>query len=237
MTYTVAGTLYNRFVLDLRGYDQIPQFSIESMKYHGKEAFEWTRDMIGIVALNFCSRSSGGGGYDTLPSQNPRTPNPVSHQAQVSGFAATDDLEQNGGLSSKGGGLGGSGGGFVRPMANQNRTTAFQRAQTNPVSHQFQVAQSLSFAASATSPSPPAAQAPQARIGPESRSSTKEEREFLVGGDDDDDAEELGEITGPPPVGSPLPQPSGVPGVGLTASNIAAAARGRELPGGGAIQL
>ncbi len=35
MAYTVLGVLYNRFVLQLRGFDQIPQFSVESMNYHG----------------------------------------------------------------------------------------------------------------------------------------------------------------------------------------------------------
>lgn len=38
MTYTALGTLYNRYVLQLRGFDQIPQFSVESMKYHAREA-------------------------------------------------------------------------------------------------------------------------------------------------------------------------------------------------------
>jgi hypothetical protein len=38
MLYLVCGTLYNRFVLNLSGFDQIPQFSWTSLKYHASEA-------------------------------------------------------------------------------------------------------------------------------------------------------------------------------------------------------
>jgi hypothetical protein len=67
MLYIVLGTLYNRYVLHLTGFDQIPQFSLESMKYHGGEAVEWFRDAM--------SRFYEGG-------QRMGT-NPVSHQTQA----------------------------------------------------------------------------------------------------------------------------------------------------------
>jgi len=227
LTYTILGVLYNRFVLDLRGYDQIPQFSFESMKYHGMEAYEWTRDMIGIMVLNLGSRDSGGG-YSGPSSGNPRTPNPVSHQAQVSGFGGSEDVES---------GMGVGNGGFMRPQPGKNRAAAFQRHETNPVSHQSQVAQSLSFSA----PLPPQSMSPHPQDasstrGPvaESRSSTKDEREFMLG--DDEDAEELVDVKPPPvpteqltvgPVTPTVPSTVGVPNPGSAGS--AAVARGRDL--------
>jgi len=233
MAYTVLGTLYNRFVLDLRGYDQIPQFSIESMRYHGKEAYEWTRDMIGIIILNAGSRSGGAGdGYSGLSSGN--APNPVSHQAQVSGMTANSVEE----------GLGSAG--FIRPQANRNRSAAFQRLETNPISHQSQVAQSLSFPASTAQtpqqsrpPPPQMADAPAPRRpGSDSRNSTKEEREFMLG-DDDEDAEELGDIKTPLAQAEKSAEASNAPLISLATStsapaseSSAAAARGRDLGDG-----
>src|SRR5271154_2003082 len=93
MTYAVLGTLYNRYVLQLRGVDQIPQFSIESMRYHGSEALDWIKDI--ITGLDIGGRRSGGTPYGGLPSSGLpsgglpsgglRTPNPVSHHSQTSG--------------------------------------------------------------------------------------------------------------------------------------------------------
>ncbi|CAA7264953.1 unnamed protein product [Cyclocybe aegerita] len=252
MTYTVLGTLYNRFVLDLRGFDQIPQFSIESMKYHGREAFEWCKDMAGIIILNLGSRSGGGGAYSGLPSSDPRATNPVSHHTQASGPAGGDDRVEEGGGFGNGDGLANAGG-FVRPQPGRNRAAPFQRAETNPISHQSQVnaAQSLSFSAS-TPPSVSQSLSQQTpdisqsrKFGPEARGSAKGERDFMLG-DDDAEAEELGEVKAPP---SPeqlvptTPSPPLAPHASINPSNAvqesmsAAAARGRDLSGGESIRF
>lgn len=249
MTYTVLGTLYNRYVLQLRGYDQIPQFSIESMKYHGREALDWIKDIMAMYNIG----GGSGGGYGRAAT------NPVSHQSQVSAFNASDDLEE-------GGVNGAAAGGFVRPQAKRTTSNPFQRADINPVSHQSQVtaqAQSLSYAQTPTptqssftppqsTQSPPNPSTPQAgrRIiqVPQAREPTKEEREFMLG-EDESDAEELGEVSAPPPslpseqLISTTPSPPGgsTPATSSTPaiadSNQAAALRGRDLGGGDAIRL
>jgi len=248
MTYTVLGTLYNRYVLQLRGFDQIPQFSLESMQYHGREAYDWIKDMVAILDVG--GRASGaGGGYSGLPSSGiPRT-NPVSHQSQV--FGAGDIQEE-------GGAFGGSGAGFIRPQTSRTQSTSSKRFDTNPVSHQTQVnaqnAQSLSFSTSIPHSPPPPTQSsyPESTIPQvhksspsDSRGSTKDERDFMLG-DEDDDAKELGDISLPPPVpqklpSSPLPQQVNAPSISATTStseeNPAAAARGRDLGGGDVIRL
>jgi cation-dependent mannose-6-phosphate receptor len=63
MLYLVCGTLYNRFVLNLSGFDQIPQFSWTSLKYHVSEAAGNIRE-----AFDETQRLA-------------RQPNPHSHQA------------------------------------------------------------------------------------------------------------------------------------------------------------
>ncbi|KAF8915435.1 hypothetical protein CPB85DRAFT_1294455 [Mucidula mucida] len=74
MLYLTLGTVYNRFVLNLRGFDQIPSFSLEGFRYHASEALDWFRDtMSGLY-------EGGQGGRYELP----RT-NPVSHQTGVDG--------------------------------------------------------------------------------------------------------------------------------------------------------
>lgn len=221
MTYTVLGTLYNRYVLQLRGIDQIPQFSIESMRYHGSEALDWIKDL--NAGLNIGARS-GGNSYDGLqsnglPSRGVRTPNPVSHHSQTSRPGPPDDLEENEGNNN-------GGGGFIRPQQSKNRAAPFQRLETNPVSHQSQViAQSLSFSA-ASSPPPSQPQhhthdLPQGRrSATDRRDSTREERDVMLG--DDEDAEELADISTPVPH-TPTPRvspPSEIsPSSGTTASS------------------
>ena len=239
MTYAVLGTLYNRYVLQLRGVDQIPQFSIESMKYHGGEALDWIKDL--IAGLNIGGHRSGSTLYGGLPSTDHpsgglRTPNPASHHSQTSVSGSPDDLEENGGPNSNGGG------GLIRPQKNKNRAAPFQRLDINPVSHQSQViAQSLSFSAVA---SPPPTQlqhhthdlSPQGRqLATDTRDSSKEERDFMLG--NDEDAEELAEVStfvAHTPTLSISPSPETAPNVSATSNNlgVAAAARG-DLEGGG----
>jgi len=244
MTYTVLGTLYNRYVLQLRGVDQIPQFSIESMRYHGSEALDWIKDI--IIGLDIGGRRNGGTPYGDpistgLPSGGLRTPNPVSHYSQNSGSGPPDDLEENGGLDNS------SGNSFIRPQKSKNRAAPFQRLETNPVSHQSQViAQSLSFSAAA---SPPPSQPqhhnhdlpPQGRrMTTDRRGSTKEERDFMLG--NDEDAEELADVSTPVPRTptpriSPPSETSSNGGTTASSADMAAAARQGDLEGGEHIRL
>jgi hypothetical protein len=251
MTYTVLGTLYNRFVLQLRGFDQIPQFSIESMQYHGREAWDWIKDMTAALGLGGSAGRGGGQGYNGIPSGGLHMPNPVSHHSQAAGFGRDDDLEENAPLNNSG--LGGTD--FTRPQPSRNRSAAFQRMEINPVSHQSQVAagaQSLSFSpSSATSPPSAPAQSPpqqnrnspqKRRIDLAARDPTPEERDFMLG-DDDEDAQELGEVKAPPSLAerssntstSSQGSAAGAANVSDATSaepNPAAAARGRDLGGG-----
>lgn len=253
LAYAVLGTLYNRYVLQLRGFDQIPQFSIESMKYHGSEAWDWSKDMFASLNITGGHMPGGGNMYGGRPSSGGRTPNPISHQAQVSGFGG-DHAEE--GLPFNGGG-----GGFVRPQVGKNRSTSFTKPETNPISHQSQVleAQSLSY----SSPSPRTSQSPpqvalnnnipqNRRTILETRGPTKEERDFMLGEDDDyDDAQELVDVKSPPlpttegSASSTSPHstssgnlpPANVSSATSPEPESAAAARGRDLGRGDSIRL
>ncbi|KAF9476918.1 mannose 6-phosphate receptor domain-containing protein [Pholiota conissans] len=256
MSYTILGVLYNRFVLQLRGFDQIPQFSIESMKYHGREAWDWIKDMTAALDIG---GTGGARGFTGRPSGGSRMPNPVSHHSQAAGFGHSDDPEERAPLTNSTIGGAGPAADFVRPQLGRNRSAAFQRMDINPVSHQSQVAagtQSLSYSPSASPPSTPMRSPPQTnrsipqtrRLGPDARNSAPEERDFMLG-DDDEDAQELGEVKAPPPLvetrsSNTGSSPSQGSAVGVSASgaqspepNPAAAARGRDLGGGEVIRL
>lgn len=235
MTYAVLGTLYNRFVLQLRGVDQIPQFSIESMRYHSSEAWDWIKDI--ISGLNIGGHRSGGIPFGSLPSGGSQTPNPVSHHSQNSGTGPSglsDDLGVNGGLDKS------SNGGFIRrPQQNKNRGSPFQRLEANPVSHQSQVfAESLSFPAASPPPSQPQHQHDLPlqghQISADSRGSSKGEGNFIPG--DDEDAEELVDVSMPVPH-TPTSRPSETADVTASSADVSAAARGRDLGGGDHIRL
>ncbi|KDQ31574.1 hypothetical protein PLEOSDRAFT_1111859 [Pleurotus ostreatus PC15] len=71
MIYLVVGTLHNRFVLQLQGFDQVPQFSLTSMVYHARHAIDWLREAIATGSFH-------------MP--NPSATNPVSHQSSVQGM-------------------------------------------------------------------------------------------------------------------------------------------------------
>jgi cation-dependent mannose-6-phosphate receptor len=49
LLYLVGGFLYNRFVLQLKGFDQIPQFSLTSLKYHATSVWEIICDTYQIL--------------------------------------------------------------------------------------------------------------------------------------------------------------------------------------------
>lgn len=149
MIYTVLGTLYNRYVLQLRGFDQIPQFSIESMKYHSSEALDWLKDIAANLDIpgnnNTAHSRSGSGGGGRPPwsaSSGPRTPNPVSHQAQVLSAGVGGVQARSGGAYDEESAMeppsAGAAAGFVRPGTG-SRGTVHPTTATNPVSHQTQV--------------------------------------------------------------------------------------------------
>ena len=225
MTYAVLGTLYNRYVLQLRGVDQIPQFSIESMRYHGSEAWDWVKDL--FSGLNIGGHRSGdtvyGGRPSRLPPGGPRTPNPVSHHSQNSGTGPSgphDDLEVNGSLNKS------NNGGFIRPQQSKSRASPFQRLEVNPVSHQSQV-----FAESLSSPAapPPPSQPQHRQLSTNSHGSPEE----------GEDAEELVDVSMLVPHTPTLRPSESSSNADITASSadVAAAARGRDLGGGDHIRL
>jgi hypothetical protein len=42
--YTILGILYKRFILNLRGLEHLPQFTLEGEKCHLDEALDWIKD-------------------------------------------------------------------------------------------------------------------------------------------------------------------------------------------------
>ena len=168
MLYIVLGTLYNRYVLHLTGFDQIPQFSVESMKYHGGEAVEWFRDAMSRfyeggqrMGTNPVSHQTQAGVGDPNAGVFVRAPrrgngsgarrvetNPVSHQNQAQGQAA---------------GMGG----FGRPK---------------PTSRV---------------PEAPKARGRGYDVERGSGAATREEREFMLGDDEDEEGEEMEPMKGP----------------------------------------
>lgn len=168
LSYTVLGTLYNRYVLQLRGFDQIPQFSIESMKYHSREAADWIKDIMSAYNI--------GGTGEILPydSQGVGTTNPVSHHNQTS---EEFNINQNNTL--------------VRPQLSTPRSPP--RSDMNPVSHHAQMQTEIQRSRSSvqvtpkTSPKQPHLQLSTRRVDLGSRGPTQEEREFLLGHDEEED--------------------------------------------------
>lgn len=231
LLYLVAGTLYNRFVLHLRGVDQIPQFSIESMKYHALEAIDWIRDLAPGIR--------GGGAYHRTSSDSHHAPfsgglpdrapssggiNPVSHQTQVP--SATGE----------------SGGGFVRPQLPRTGSGAGgRRVDINPVSHQAQAPLRSPLpqpGVAAAPPPPPPAKKIKPRPAPFNLESTVQEREFMLG-DDEDDEDDVG--TSKPSAAAANPTTTAAPILVATEDNVgtdnpAATARGRDM-GAGAVTL
>lgn len=248
MAYTILGVLYNRFVLQLRGFDQIPQFSVESMNYHGREAWDWIKDLLSTLDIGGL-RGNGNGSYSAMPSGSLPTTNPVSHHSQAAGFGREEDFDtgpdfHNGEFADTAN--------FIRPtQPGRNRSAAFQRADINPISHQSKVntAQSLSFS-SPPSPLPGVSiePIPQTRSSvpqnPSTASNAHRERDFMFGYDDED-AQELGDVnlanTVPTSSESPFQETSGegegIPTSNGTQLNAAAAARGRDLGDGDVIRL
>jgi hypothetical protein len=180
VVYLVLGTLYNRYILQLRGFDQIPQFSLEAMKYHGREGVEWFRDVMSQLyeggqrhgwggsvprswnannadSFGVGSQLPGGGGFRRPTPRNTASTNSFSHQAQVD----VGNGESPSNLTDEGAG--------VRPSS--------KAPDINPTSHHNQSAV------------PPPAQRPTPLPAKkfESVPSSREERTFMLGDDDEED--------------------------------------------------
>ncbi|EEB95240.1 hypothetical protein MPER_05823, partial [Moniliophthora perniciosa FA553] len=172
----------------LRGFDQIPQFSLEAMKYHSREALDWFKDVMSSFYEGGQRTGMGGlgggvggfrGGFAPMgrqavgPRRNPT--NPVSHQTQV-------DIG-SGGDGAEGGDFVG---GFVRPTGTPRPQNTVPR--TNPISHQSQVnAQQHQQQRQKPSrePTPPLPQANS--VTKDTGPATREERAFMLGDDDDEE--------------------------------------------------
>ncbi|KAF8635300.1 hypothetical protein AX15_000476 [Amanita polypyramis BW_CC] len=173
MTYTILGTLYNRYILQLRGFDQIPQFSLESMRYHAHEAIDWFRDIMTILYENSQRRGSDDGLPFRRPGGSPNVPNPFSH------FTQSNDGSE-----------------FVRPQA--NRTESIRRHDINPVSHQNQV-QSVTQTSSEpqSSSAPPPAQKDAQKFDKDmvQNSTPEEKQQFMLDEEEEEDTgQEMGVI-------------------------------------------
>ncbi|KAJ3821292.1 mannose-6-phosphate receptor binding domain-containing protein [Lentinula raphanica] len=237
MLYLVFGTLYNRYVLQLRGFDQIPQFSVQAMKYHGREAVSWFRDTMGQlyeggqgngwggnVPRSWGGRSNPNVGFGVgsqlppgrpIPRTNSRSgpqTNSFSHQAQVdvgsgTGESSIDPEPAAEGVS-----------GFVRPTRGNS--------STNPISHQNQT--------KPVSKSP--APLPVKKFEP--GSSTAEERTFMLGDDDEEDDVIATPMTAAaPPARPPVDENASSTNESKDEPNSAAQLRGRDLGDEGSIRL
>lgn len=208
--YLVFGTLYNRYVLRLSGVDQIPQFSITSMKYHAREALDWMKDI--AIRMHEGGRSIGANsGFfpgSSLDSESElgrsrgfsRTDtNPISHQNQTYG------REGSTGPVSGGGG----GGNFMPRM--RSGVGNGRRGEINPISHQAQSrADNGESSSSPSSPALPGKEKPRPKpIQLESTGSTREEREFMLADDEDDESDDVGmTLSKPAPAPSHPPEPA-----------------------------
>ncbi|KAF7783900.1 hypothetical protein Agabi119p4_65 [Agaricus bisporus var. burnettii] len=162
MTYTALGTLYNRYVLQLRGFDQIPQFSVESMKYHAREATDWIKDI--LAAYN----TGGNGGY--VPGRSAAA-NPFSHQSQ-----ANEELNINNN--------------FVRPQATTIRSQPDTNPVSHHTQSQAET-QSTHNSPPPLPPKRSLPQIAPRRVALGSRGPTKEEQDFLLGEEEEEEGQEL----------------------------------------------
>ncbi|PFH46052.1 hypothetical protein AMATHDRAFT_70700 [Amanita thiersii Skay4041] len=178
LAYTVLGTLYNRYVLRLRGFDQIPQFSIESMKYHGHEALDWIRD---ITSNLYESNQRNGDLPFRRPGGSPNTPNPFSH------FTQSNPNPE-----------------FTRPQS--NKTTSGQ-LDINPVSHQSQVQMQNNADRSQSELTAPQSPPPKSNREAAKQPALKEDQ-FMLGEDDEDIGQEMEPVNNVPSRPQPPPPAS-----------------------------
>lgn len=170
MLYILLGTLYNRYVLELRGFDQLPQFSAESARYHAVSAMDWIR--------------SGYEGWQGQGSVSLRD----HHHDHLNGPAARTPAPPSQGQ-------GHTGNEFARPTVSARASVGAgkQRKQPepNPISHFSQAQQSDSQSPS-LQPSPGRDTPPPSQTkGPANETSqVPEEKAFLLGDDDEEGVNE-----------------------------------------------
>ncbi|KAG6891625.1 hypothetical protein C0992_001310 [Termitomyces sp. T32_za158] len=236
LLYFIAGTLYNRYVLHLQGFDQIPRFSIESMRYHASETADWFKDLVGLGTKKYNYRMPEEGlstpfsGENVLSrsAQGTGGLNPISHHTQAS-------RPENAGTGPS---LGG--GAFVRPYIAHTTSPSGKKPDINPISHQVQAVVTSTVSAPSTdlpqSQPPPQSQSQpqpqQARSPPLAAPSANPEpapvkerhrpQPFDLGDDDD------GEVHLDNTTSAVIPQRQ----VGAAAQE-----RGRDLGNGGVIRL
>jgi hypothetical protein len=81
-------------VLKLNGFDQIPQFSSTSLKYHLHASYEYLREF--LENFQWGSRSDGLGIRNRRTRGSSRNPNPLSHQwLEGNGGSGDDESSQN----------------------------------------------------------------------------------------------------------------------------------------------
>ncbi|KNZ72943.1 Putative mannose 6-phosphate receptor-like protein [Termitomyces sp. J132] len=199
LLYLIAGTLYNHYVLRLQGFDQIPRFSLLSMRYHVSEVADWFKDLTGIGSNKYNYRMPEEGLHTPFSGGNvfPRSAqstglNPVSHHTQVSSSPSVESA-----------GRGSGGGAFVRPYTSRTSSASGNKPEINPISHQAQTSVTASAAPpppmsdpsqpqsqsqSQQAESPSHAAASSINIEPEPAKEKHRPPPFDLGDDDDDEA-------------------------------------------------
>lgn len=86
MAFIVISTMYNRFVLRLRGFDQLPKFTISHAQEIWDVCSELLRGLVGYIMAAWNTRTRGAGNV-----------NPASHhwtsRDEEEALRATDPLE------------------------------------------------------------------------------------------------------------------------------------------------
>ncbi|KAJ6613521.1 mannose-6-phosphate receptor binding domain-containing protein [Mycena sp. CBHHK59/15] len=212
--YLALGTLYNRFVLGLRGAEQLPRFSLAGAHYHASEAWDSFREWLagqsnpssrgyapaargwgaeegglggGVGGVGASGGGGGGGGgFVRRTPLQPQT-NPASHQTGVMQPLPQQQQNQNPPMNVQPAKTAGVGAGALNPASHQTRV--MQQSATPPAQSPAQ--QPSPFARMATPP--PAVQRKDSGPG-----TKDEQRAFLVGEDEEEgeDApgQELGEV-------------------------------------------
>ncbi|THU88501.1 hypothetical protein K435DRAFT_782031, partial [Dendrothele bispora CBS 962.96] len=202
--YTTLGTLYNCYVLKLRGFDQLPQFSIEGIRYHTAEVFDFAKASLrdggwreivekikeGAIAgvallIGFVTRSDHRGGPSAAARGQGyygRVPSGPEERAE-SGFHPGVDI----------------GSGRGTPDSNNTPAAKGGIGEINPVSH-FSQSQAQVHGQQQSQPPPPSPMAgqdqgqevttPVKKKNTGDVKSTKEEKTFLIE-DEDDDGEDI----------------------------------------------
>lgn len=178
------------------------------MKYHAREAADWTKDILAAYS------TSGNGGH--VPRRS-ATVNPFSHQTQ-----ANEELNINNSIG--------------RPPATFTRSPQVDTNPVSH--HTQSRAETQSIHNSPSPPPPPPKQTPAQitprRVALGSRGPTKEEQDFMLGEEEEEEGQELeNKPISASSVSSPLPDAStrGPPNILNRGDADVAAIRGRDSEG------